>query len=101
MMPEHPTTPRTISRWEAGDFFHASGSISDDNGTPTNSADDFNVGDWGPLAPGANSTVTHNAVINSTTTNTAVASGISGTCNVSTSASATVTAHKCSISLTK
>src|SRR5438093_1414220 len=59
------------------------------------------AGHWGPLAPCANATLTHAGTNNSPTRRSADLSGISGTCNVSNSASATVTAHKCSISLTK
>ncbi|HWQ33932.1 MAG TPA: hypothetical protein VNQ79_13865 [Blastocatellia bacterium] len=76
-----------------GDFFSASGTLTDDTlGS---------IGSWGPLAPGASATLTASGTVSSTTTNTATASGTSGGANVSATASATVTGHTCSISLTK
>jgi hypothetical protein len=82
-------------------FFSASGTLVDDNGTPGNTADDINVGSWGPIAPGASQTLTNARAISATTTNTATASGTSNGTSVSATASATVTARTCSIGLTK
>ena len=84
-----------------GDFFPASGSLVDDNGTPANTADDITVGSWGPLAPGATATLTSSRAITATTTNIATASGTSGGKSVSATATATVTGVNCTLSLTK
>jgi hypothetical protein len=76
-----------------GNFFDASGSVTDDVlGS---------IGSFGPLAPGASATLTKTANVGATTTNTGTATGTSGGASVSATASATVTAHNCSISLTK
>ena len=84
-----------------GNFFNASGTLSDDNGTAADLTDDIAVGSWGPLAPGGTATLTSTRSISATTTNVAVASGTSGTASVSATDDATVTARTCSISLTK
>src|SRR5262249_47687684 len=51
---------------DAGDFFNASGSVTDDQLGA--------VGSFGPLAPGASATLTKAGTINTTTPNTATAS---------------------------
>src|SRR5207244_3416720 len=87
----------------SGDFFEASGTLVDDAGTPGNQGDDFGVGTWGPLAPGASQTLTATRTLNiaAPLTNTATASGTSGTGTVSKTATATVTPHLCQIDLAK
>src|SRR5436189_1901846 len=76
----------------SGDFFSASGSLTDDHFGA--------IGSWGPLAPGASQTLTKVSAINATTVNIATASGTSDGKSVSASATATVTGHTCSIGLT-
>ena len=80
----------------SGDFFDASGTLVDDAGTPGNPGDDFTVGSWGPLAPGASATLTANRTltISAPLTNTATASGTEGNVSVSKTATATVTPHR-------
>jgi hypothetical protein len=79
-----------------GDFFNASGSVSDDiYGT---------IGNFGPLAPGASATLTKVATVNGTVTNTGTASATfddSAVTSASATAKATVTGHDCTISITK
>ncbi|MCL5109400.1 MAG: hypothetical protein M1401_11130 [Chloroflexi bacterium] len=86
-----------------GDFFNASGTLVDDNGTPGDTSDDVAIGSWGPLAPGADTgtTLTKAFTVNGTRTNIATASGTSGGKSVSATADATVTGHTCSIAVTK
>jgi hypothetical protein len=78
------------------DSFNASGSITDDVlGS---------IGSFGPLAPGAQATLTKVAAVNGTQTNTGTANATfndAGNTTASASASATVTGHTCTISLTK
>jgi len=81
--------------------FTATGSVSDDNGTPNNTADDVSIGTFTSLAAGGTKTFTKAFTVSSTTTNTATASGTVGGASVSATATATVTAHTCSISITK
>ena len=83
-----------------GDFFTATGTVSDDNGTPANTADDIAVGSFTNLAPsGGNTTLTHTKNISATTTNIATATGTSGGASVSNTATATVTAVNCGTGL--
>jgi hypothetical protein len=91
-----------------GDFFTASGSVTDDNGTPADNTDDFTVGSFTNLAAGASTpssgtgTLTSGPkTITATTTNTATASGTSGGKSVSATTTATVTVVTCGISITK
>src|SRR5206468_771895 len=84
-----------------GDYYSASGTVADDNGTPGKTSDDFTVGSWGPLAPGASQTLQNTRPINATTTNIAVASGTSGGGPVSATDTATVLSHGAGIDLTK
>src|SRR5439155_82365 len=62
-----------------GDFFSASGTLVDDNGTPGSTGDDFTAA-WGPLAPGANQTLSQSRTLNLTSplVNTARATGTTG-----------------------
>jgi hypothetical protein len=79
-----------------GDFFNASGTVTDDiYGS---------IGLFGPLAPGASKTLTYTGTITETTTNTGTANATfddAAATTASATAKATVTAHDCSISLTK
>src|SRR5207249_2351103 len=103
-----PVTFTYVAR-NTGNFFPiTNGSVVDDNGTPGDPSDDVTVGTWSSLGVGASLTFTHTFTLNNTRTNTATARGRSGpVCQgpggniVSTTASATVTAHTCAISLTK
>jgi hypothetical protein len=78
------------------DFFNASGSVSDDvYGS---------IGSFGPLAPGASATLTKVATVKATVTNTGTANATfddPASTTASAEAEATVTAHICTISLTK
>jgi hypothetical protein len=78
-----------------GDFFSASGTLVDDNGTPGTTGDDVAVGSWGSLAPGACQTLTHAFTLTGARTNLATASGTSGGKSVSATATATVTSKNC------
>ena len=84
-----------------GYYSTASGTLVDDNGTPADAADDFTVGSWGPLAPGASQTLSASRTINISAplTHTAVASGTSSGTPVSAEASGTVTPHHCAIAI--
>ena len=82
-----------------GKFFPASGTLVDDAGTQGNTSDDVTVGSWGPLAPGACTTLTHTFTISHTTKNVAVASGASGSATVSAKDSANVPAIPCGCTL--
>jgi hypothetical protein len=78
-----------------GNFFSASGTLVDDNGTPGTTADDVTVGSWGPLASGACQTLTKGFTLTGARTNIATASGTSGGKSVSATATATVTSKNC------
>ena len=79
-----------------GDFFNASGTVTDNvNGA---------IGSFGPLAPGASQTLTKVATVTGTVTNIGTASATfddSASTTASATATATVTGHTCTISLTK
>jgi hypothetical protein len=79
-----------------GDFFNASGTVTDNvYGS---------IGAFGPLAPGASATLTKTAAVNGTVTNIGTANATfddSTSTTASATATATVTGHNCSISLTK
>lgn len=84
-----------------------SGSVVDDNGTPSDTSDDVTVGTFSKLAAGASQTFTHVFTVNTTTANstrtnvaTATATDSSGASATAT-ATATVTGHDCAISITK
>jgi hypothetical protein len=82
----------------AGDYFNVSGSVTDDNGTPGNTADDVTVGNFTNLGPGVSTTFTHAFTVNGTRTNIATASGTFGDpkpTTASATASATVTGRNC------
>jgi hypothetical protein len=77
-----------------GDFFNASGTVTDDVLGA--------IGSFGPLAPGESATLTATATINATTTNVATATAqFEGDGTATDTATATVTAHNCTISITK
>src|SRR5262249_34887272 len=79
-----------------GDFFNASGSVSDDVVG--------SIGNFWPLAPAASATLTKAAPITGTTTNLPYATVLrtdSASTTAQATAQATVTGHTCTISLTK
>jgi hypothetical protein len=80
-----------------------SGTVRDDNGTPGNTGDDFDVGTYTNLAGGANATFNRLGVtINGTVTNIARTTATSGDGLTATAqATATVTGHVCTITVTK
>jgi len=84
-----------------GDYFSASGTLVDDNGTPRDPSDDFTVGSWGPIAPGQSQTLSRQATLKLTSpvTNAALAAGTSGTAGVHADAYVTVTPHRCGITV--
>ena len=79
-----------------GDFYSVSGSVSDDVlGS---------VGSYGPLAPGASATLTKAGNVSGTVTNIGTASGTfadSDSSSDSATASAKVTGHNCTVTVTK
>jgi hypothetical protein len=82
--------------------FTASGTVTDDNGTPADATDDFTVGSFTNVAAGGGTqTLTKTLTITTNTTNTATASGTVNGETVTATASATVSAHTCSLSLSK
>ena len=82
-----------------GDFYNASGTLTDDNGTPLVTTDDINVCSWGPVAPGDSTTCHRSFTLTNTHTNVAKASGTSGNKNVSAQSAATVTGINCTCNL--
>src|SRR5439155_22196226 len=88
-----------------GDFFAASGTLVDDNGTPGNPGDDATAS-WGPLAPGTTQTLTRPRTLNITgpLINTARATGTTGpggSASVSAQDTAIVVPHRCDIAVLK
>ncbi len=79
-----------------------SGSVVDNNGTPSDTTDDVTVGTFSGLAAGASQTFTHVFTVNATRTNIATATATDPDGNTATaSATVTVTGHVCTISITK
>src|SRR5207247_1925390 len=86
-----------------GDYFAASGTLVDDNGTPGNPAADFSIA-WGPLTPGATQTLSQQRTLNTSSPliNTARASGTTGpggTASVSAQDTTIVIPHRCEIAV--